>query len=71
MQRSSGTIGTIAAALAKAQANLINPEKSMVATIRADAAEIQPLFSRYWILLAGAMGWSRRYSMSSALLFSA
>ena len=36
MQRSSETIGTIAAALAKAQAELINPEKSQVAT---DAAE--------------------------------
>ena len=33
MQRSSDTIGTIAAALAKAQAQLVNPEKSMVATI--------------------------------------
>jgi hypothetical protein len=34
VQRSSGTIGTIAAALAKAQAQLVNPEKSLVATIR-------------------------------------
>src|ERR1700751_2304115 len=34
MQRSSESIGTIAAALAKAQAELINPEKSLVATIR-------------------------------------
>jgi hypothetical protein len=32
MQRSSETIGTIAAALAKAQAQLVNPEKSLVAT---------------------------------------
>ena len=30
MQRSSETIGTIAAALAKAQAQLVNPEKSLV-----------------------------------------
>ena len=36
MQRSSETIGTIAAALAKAQAQLINPEKSLTATIRSD-----------------------------------
>jgi hypothetical protein len=36
MQRSSETIGTIAAALAKAQAQLINPEKSLTGTIRAD-----------------------------------
>src|SRR6202162_4652639 len=34
MQRSSETIGAIAAALAKAQAEIINPEKSLVATIR-------------------------------------
>ena len=35
MHRSSESIGTIAAALAKAQAELTNPEKSLVATIRA------------------------------------
>src|SRR3954447_8234179 len=34
MHRSSDTIGTIAGALAKAQAELTNPEKSLVATIR-------------------------------------
>src|ERR1700726_854571 len=34
MQRSSDTIGAIAAGLAKAQAELTNPEKSLVATIR-------------------------------------
>src|SRR3954466_1397880 len=34
MHRSSDTIATIAAALAKAQAELTNPEKSLVATIR-------------------------------------
>jgi ERF superfamily len=38
VQRSSETIGAIAAALAKAQAQLINPEKSLVAIIRPDAA---------------------------------
>lgn len=36
MQHSSETIGTIAAALAKAQAQLVNPEKSLVGTIRSD-----------------------------------
>ena len=36
MQRSSETIGTIAGALAKAQAQLVNPEKSLVATVRSD-----------------------------------
>jgi len=35
MHRSSESLGTIAAALAKAQAELTNPEKSLVATIRA------------------------------------
>ena len=34
MQRSSKSIGTIAAALAKAQAEITNPEKSLTATIR-------------------------------------
>jgi hypothetical protein len=36
MQRSSESIGTIAAALAKAQGELVNPEKSLVATIRSN-----------------------------------
>src|ERR1017187_10359280 len=36
MHQSSETIGTIAAALAKAQAKLVNPEKSLTATIRLD-----------------------------------
>jgi hypothetical protein len=34
MHRSSEWIGTIAGALAKAQAELTNPEKSLTATIR-------------------------------------
>ena len=34
VQRSSDTIGAIAGALAKAQSELTNPEKSLVATIR-------------------------------------
>ena len=36
MQRTSESIGTIAAALAKAQAQLVKPEKSLVGTIRSD-----------------------------------
>jgi hypothetical protein len=36
MQRSSPSIGTLAAALAKAQGELVNPEKSLIATIRGD-----------------------------------
>ena len=38
MQRSSPSIGSLAAALAKAQPELINPEKSLSATIRPEAA---------------------------------
>ena len=39
MHRSSEAIGTIAAALAKAQAELTNPEKSLVATIRSSGGD--------------------------------
>jgi hypothetical protein len=52
MQRSSETIGTIAAALAKAQAELVNPEKSLVATIRADGRRAEQTF-RYAPLSSG------------------
>src|SRR5437868_11986187 len=38
MHRSSDTIGAIAAALAKAQGELTNPEKSLIATIRSQFA---------------------------------
>jgi ADP-ribosylglycohydrolase len=37
MQRSSDSIATIAGALAKAQAELTNPEKSLVATLAVPA----------------------------------
>jgi len=36
MQQSSSSIACLAAALAKAQIELINPERSMIATIRAE-----------------------------------
>jgi len=36
VQRSSDTIGNLAAALAKAQSELVNPEKSLAATIRSE-----------------------------------
>src|SRR6266851_7974936 len=53
MQRSSESIGAIAAALAKAQAELTNPEKSLVATIRGrDAREPERTF-RYASLSSG------------------
>jgi len=54
VQRSSDTIGTIAAALAKAQAQLVNPEKSLVATIRSDEASgSEPRSFRYAPLSSG------------------
>jgi hypothetical protein len=53
VQRSSETIGTIAAALAKAQAQLVNPEKSLVATIRSDDAGAAGRSFRYAPLSSG------------------
>ena len=53
MQRTSETIGTIAAALARAQAQLINPEKSLVATIRSDEASGAVRSFRYAPLSTG------------------
>ena len=47
MQRSSDTIGAIAAALAKAQAELTNPEKALTATIRAANPREQDQTFRY------------------------
>jgi hypothetical protein len=53
MQRSSETIGTIAAALAKAQAELVNPEKSLVGTIRSDGPGAAERSFRYAPLSSG------------------
>jgi ERF superfamily len=53
MQRSSETIGTIAAALAKAQAHLVNPEKSLVGTIRSDQTSGSERSFRYAPLSSG------------------
>ena len=53
MQRSSATIGTIAAALAKAQAQLINPEKSLIGTIRSDGTGRTERLFRYAPLSGG------------------
>jgi ERF superfamily protein len=52
VQRSSETIGTIAAALAKAQAQLVNPEKSLVGTIRSEGSGADRAF-RYAPLSSG------------------
>jgi hypothetical protein len=53
VQRCSETIGTIAAALAKAQAVLVNPEKSLVGTIRSDAPGATERSFRYAPLSSG------------------
>ncbi len=53
MQRFSETIGAIAAALAKAQAELTNPEKALIATIRASNPRDQDQTFRYAALSSG------------------
>ena len=53
MPRSSESIGAIAAALAKAQAELTNPEKSLVATIRASHPRDHDQTFRYAALSSG------------------
>jgi hypothetical protein len=53
VQHSSETIGTIAAALAKAQAQLVNPEKSLVANIRSDQVGGSERSFRYAPLSSG------------------
>jgi ERF superfamily len=53
MQRSSETIGAIAAALAEAQAELTNPEKSLTATIRASNPRDHDQTFRYAALSSG------------------
>jgi ERF superfamily len=53
MQRSSPSIGTLAAALAKAQGELVNPEKSLVATIRRDGPKGTEQTFRYAPLSSG------------------
>jgi hypothetical protein len=53
VQRSSESIGTIAAALAKAQARLINPEKSLVATVWWDGRRGAEQTFRYAPLSSG------------------
>ena len=53
MRRSSETIGAIAAALAKAQAELTNPEKSLTATIRAMNPRDHDQTFRYAALSSG------------------
>jgi len=53
VQHSSETIGTIAAALAKAQAEITNPEKSLTATIRSPFPREEDRTFRYAPLSSG------------------
>src|ERR1044071_10293990 len=53
VQRASQTIATIAAALAKAQAQLVNPEKSLTGTIRSDRGSGAERSFRYAPLSSG------------------
>src|SRR5580698_9804492 len=53
MQRSSSSIASLAAALAKAQIALVNPEKSLVATIRQGGASGAEQTFRYAPLSSG------------------
>jgi hypothetical protein len=53
MQRSSGSIANLAAALAKAQVALVNPEKSLVATVRSDGRSGTEQTFRYAPLSSG------------------
>jgi hypothetical protein len=53
MQRSSESIANLAAALAKAQVELVNPEKSLTATIRSDGPGRSERAFRYAPLSSG------------------
>jgi hypothetical protein len=53
MHRSSSSIASLAAALAKAQAELVNPEKSLVATIRSETGRGAEQTFRYAPLSSG------------------
>ena len=53
MQQSSETVAALAAALAKAQAQLVNPEKSLTATVRTGRAGETERTFRYAPLSSG------------------
>src|SRR5580698_2691965 len=53
MQRSSESIASLAAALAKAQGELVNPEKTLTATIRSDGPRGAEQTFRYASLSSG------------------
>jgi hypothetical protein len=53
MQRSSGSIASLAAALAKAQIELSNPEKSLIGSIEGKAPNAPERLFRYASLASG------------------
>jgi hypothetical protein len=53
MHRSSESIASLAAALAKAQSELVNPEKSLVGTIKSEAGDTAERLFRYASLSSG------------------
>jgi ERF superfamily protein len=53
VQRSSDSVAALAAALAKAQSELVNPEKSLTATIKAAAPGLAERSFRYAPLSSG------------------
>jgi hypothetical protein len=59
VHNSSESIGTIAAALAKAQAELTNPEKSLIATIRSAFPRERDRTFRYAPLSSGLISCAR------------
>jgi hypothetical protein len=61
MQRCSETIGLIAGALAKAQIELANPEKSLTATIRSPFPREGDRSFRYASLSSGLVPWHSDY----------
>jgi hypothetical protein len=67
VQRSSETIGTIAAALAKAQAQLVNPEKTLVGTIRSEQGTGSERSFRYAPLSSGLDIVHLRFAQRAAL----
>ena len=66
MQRSSEAIGAIASALAKAQSELTNPEKSLVATIRSPFPRESDRTFRYASLSVGSISSARRWASTKS-----
>jgi hypothetical protein len=74
MQRASESIGALAAALAKAQIELVNPEKSLVATIRQGGRPGREQTFRYAPLSSGleivrkVLGWHEIATMQTTFI---